>query len=343
MNELNRTLLDQLVKSRQRVDQLEKEVDAKRKENLLIKNHLQELTDFGEGLVVRMPEDWSLEEQNTALRLKMLSMSLGEYSTLVEENSKELHLNGKKHENLFREVMQENEAYCKELKKYNEKKADYEHVIKEALKVSFHADADVKNVLSAPDLESSRECTIGSKAEESSRNCGTLKNEEGVKLHEMTDEEFCDLQIRLLEAGHEMSKQELQAVEDMFEKTCISDNHAPVKASDRNLEVTEKVEPCKVDLLGLGWGGPSPAAIMRHVRMYDGVTNVSVDGDIASVYFKNVALASRFRKDGSPHNIDGIVVNVGEILLEKTAVVSSENSIETNVRVKVKRRIKHAL
>jgi len=342
MNELNQTLLDQLVKSRQRVDQLEKEVDAKRKENLLIKNHLQELTDFGEGLVVRMPEDWSLEEQNTALRLKMLLMSLGENSTVVEENSKELDLNGKKHENLFRELMQENEAHCKELKKNNEKKSDYERVIKEALKVSFHADADAQNLLSAPNLESSGERTIDNEAEESSIKCGTLMKEEDVKLHEMTDEEFCDLQIRLLEAGHEMSKQELQAVEDMFEKTCISDNHPPGIASDKKRVVSEKVEPCKVDLMGLGWGGPSPAAIMRHVRMFDGVTNVSVDGDIASVYFKNVALASRFRKDGSPHNIDGIVVNVGEILLEKTAVVSSENSIETNVRVKVKRRIKHA-
>merc|ERR1719309_1331981 len=127
-----------------------------------------------------------------------------------------------------------------------------------------------------------------------------------------------------------MSKQELQAVEDMFEKTW--DNHALAIVSDSKREVSEKVEPCKVDLLGLGWGGPSQAAIMRHVRMYDGVTNVSFEGDIASVFFLNVALASCFRKDGSPHNIDGIIVNVGEIILEKTAVVSREDSIETNVR-----------
>ena len=54
-----------------------------------------------------------------------------------------------------------------------------------------------------------------------------LKNKHGspitpsappLSLSKLTDEEFCDLQIRLLEAGHKLSKAEQQVVEEMTTK-----------------------------------------------------------------------------------------------------------------------------
>ena len=48
---------------------LENEVEARSRENLLLIQQLQELTDFSGGFTVAMPKDWSLEEQNTTLRM----------------------------------------------------------------------------------------------------------------------------------------------------------------------------------------------------------------------------------------------------------------------------------
>ena len=62
-------MLSQLFSSRQQVDTLEKEVEARSRENLLLRQQLQELTDFAGGFTVTKPKDWSLEEQNTALRM----------------------------------------------------------------------------------------------------------------------------------------------------------------------------------------------------------------------------------------------------------------------------------
>ena len=51
-------------------------------------------------------------------------------------------------------------------------------------------------------------------------------------------------------------------------------------------------------LTGLGWG-PSPGAVVRHVRQYEGVTKVRVEGDMAMVQFINLDWAAKFR--GASH------------------------------------------
>ena len=46
-----------------------RKVLARTRENMLLKQQLQDFTDYAEGLSVRMPGQWTLEEQITALRL----------------------------------------------------------------------------------------------------------------------------------------------------------------------------------------------------------------------------------------------------------------------------------
>ena len=65
------SVISLLTNSRQQVDTLEKEVAGRARENLLLRHQLHEMTDFAEGLLVTMPADWSLEEQNTALRVTL--------------------------------------------------------------------------------------------------------------------------------------------------------------------------------------------------------------------------------------------------------------------------------
>jgi hypothetical protein len=84
----------------------------------------------------------------------------------------------------------------------------------------------------------------------------------------------------LLEAGHKLSKEEQQGVEVMTNK--LSD--AEGLEMDRLAEEEMVLQPCQVMLTGLGWG-PSPGAVLRHVRQYEGVTNIRVDGDMAMVQF----------------------------------------------------------
>ena len=86
------SVLSQLVSSRQQVDTLEKEVEARSRENLLLRQQLQELTDFAGGLTVTMPRDWSLEEQNTALRLAVRTAM---ENLTGERMFKQLELGGK--------------------------------------------------------------------------------------------------------------------------------------------------------------------------------------------------------------------------------------------------------
>ena len=61
--------LSKLVVSKQQVETLEKKVLSNVKDNLVLKQQIQELKDFADGLLSRMPEHWTLEEQNMALKL----------------------------------------------------------------------------------------------------------------------------------------------------------------------------------------------------------------------------------------------------------------------------------
>ena len=47
------------------------------------------------------------------------------------------------------------------------------------------------------------------------------------------------------------------------------------------------LQPCEVILTCLGWG-PSNGAVVRHVRQYEGVTKVRVEGYMAMVQFINL-------------------------------------------------------
>ena len=365
------SVLSQLVSSRQQVDTLEKEVEARSRENLLLRQQLQELTDFAGGLTVRMPRDWSLEEQNTALRLAVRTAM----ENLTGEGMfKQLELGGKDLPSLVRKLMAENEEQGREMRRLErriteldinreglEKKEDESEAVtngdimktdrsvdtiekevdsleprcdivlgssdgeEQFARMSDLHDVSIKMELSKNQDEISTEVkpVTSSRAKLKSKHCSPLPpltpSVPHLPISQLTDEEFCDLQIRLLEAGHELSKEDQQVVEEMTNK--FSDTEG--LEVDRLAEEEMILQPCQVMLTGLGWG-PSPGAVVRHVREYEGVTKVRVEGDIAMVQFINLDWAEKFRGDGGQHLVEGCRLEVGEIVI----VEEVENNID---------------
>ena len=71
------------------------------------------------------------------------------------------------------------------------------------------------------------------------------------------------------------------------------------------------LQPCQVILTDLGWG-PSPGAVVRHARQYEGVTKVRVEGDMAMVQFINVDwAAAKFGSSGGQWMVEGCRMEVG--------------------------------
>eukprot|EP00092_Neocalanus_flemingeri_P034682 GFUD01037732.1.p1 GENE.GFUD01037732.1~~GFUD01037732.1.p1 ORF type:complete len:255 (+),score=96.94 GFUD01037732.1:89-853(+) len=117
------SIMSQLVSSRQQVDTLEKEVAGRARENLLLKQQLEELTDFAEGFSVSMPEGWSLEEQNTALRITLRTLR---EDWPGEEVQQGLEIAEENISNLVRMVMAENEEQGRVVRRLERKIAELE-------------------------------------------------------------------------------------------------------------------------------------------------------------------------------------------------------------------------
>merc|ERR1712096_578436 len=94
-------------------------------------------------------------------------------------------------------------------------------------------------------------------------------------------------------------------------------------------------QPCQVTITGLGWG-PPPGAVMRHVRKFQGVTMVKVEGDLATVQFNHLAWADKFRGEGGSHVVEGYRLDVGEVVTIGVEEIDCE--LETSVAVAVKSR-----
>jgi hypothetical protein len=104
------------------VDTWENEVKASSRENLLLRQQLQELTDFAGGFTVTMPKDLSLEEeQNTALRMLVRTVM----ANLTGEGEKDLP-------SLVRQLMDDNEEQVLEMRRLERRIAELD-VCKEGL------------------------------------------------------------------------------------------------------------------------------------------------------------------------------------------------------------------
>ena len=79
-------------------------------------------------------------------------------------------------------------------------------------------------------------------------------------VQSLTDEQFCDMQIRMLEAGQELSKKDMLLVEEMTSKKTDD------LRMDRYAEEVIILQPCQVTMAGLGWG-PPPVAVVRYQRV----------------------------------------------------------------------------
>jgi len=384
------SVLTQLASARQQVDTLEKEVEARSRENVLLKQQLQELTDFAEGLTVSMPGHWSLEEQNTALRLVLRAIR----EQVAEEEVTLMDFTGKDLPSLIRMIMAENEERGREIRKLERKNEELNICVnsleeKEDNKGdSFNAEksnpseplgdivqdssdgedhfarmSDLNHEIMRSEMNINSTITADEKIPQATHSeCSQLVKSSRARLRTsnqcssspiaspytppasptplsfLTDKEFCDLQIRLLEAGHDLSKQDQLVVEEMTNKL------SGVDMLEMEVPTEEILEPCQVTLSGLGWG-PSPGDVVRHVRKYEGVIEVRVDGDMAVLQFRNMEWADKFRGEGGHHVIEGCSLMVGEIMLieevgtvHENLTIKVEEEIVSSVAVRVKRR-----
>jgi len=342
-------IIAELVASKQQEDTLEKELLARTRENTLLKQRLQDLTDFAEGFDVIMPGQWSLEEQSTALRLMLKSIREG----VRGELSSESNLDGKDLPNLMRQVFAENEQQGRKVRRLEKKVAELSKYV-EKLKTNedltdhiivhkdfeykeislrgngnvavhessdeevfsslseLHSDTNIEykvdNTIdqvvtsSKPKLKKNLQCPL-------SKSAAVDAPISAKPISQLTDEEFCDLQIRLLEAEHQLNKKDLLVAEEV-----TADSEA--NRVEMKLPTVGKQQPCLVNLSGLSWG-PSPGAVVRHARDYEGVTKIKINGDNAEIHFINIEMAEQFRGQGENHIIDGVSIPLGELLVEE--------------------------
>ena len=90
--------------------------------------------------------------------------------------------------------------------------------------------------------------------------------------------------------------------------------------------------------------------MVRHVRQYEGVTKVRVEGDMAMVQFINLDWSEKIRGDGEHHIVEGCRLEVGEIVIVKEEETKSDiidkniesedvgEEIVSTVAVRVRRR-----
>jgi len=370
-------LMVQLVASRQEVDTLEKEVLARTRENMLLKQQLQDFTDYAEGLSVRMPGQWTLEEQITALRLVLRATR----EDMIGENVSEINVEEKDMPGLIRLAFAENEEQAREIRRLERKlieqshkdqktsqekgskssNMDYienlEHVCADGTGLQEGSDEEVAKTSSGLRCEAKAKTELNDDSLENlqllTSSKAKLKKNKKFSSHKksadpapvaksippvskLSDEEFCDLQIKLLEAGHELSKEEQLAVEEVMAK--MSD----AGSEKKKMPAVQEVKPCQVIMTDFSWG-LSPGAVVRHVRDYEGVSQIKVEGDTAIITFMNLEYAHKFRGEGENHIVGGFSLPVGDIVVVEEFEVSSKaiNVKEDliSVAVKVKRRV----
>ena len=372
-------LITELEISRHQKDTLEVELLARTRENTILKSRLQELIDYGEGLEVKMPGQWSIEEQTTALRLMLRVAREGAKC----EGNPNINFEGKDLPGLARQVFRENEQQWREVRRMERKAAELTKQV-ETLRKSKESkvkhDETVKKVNgfdldhdheSAPAVhsdsgdeacvrivdrdgemmdkssvldDSGKPLVTSSKAKlKKSKHCGEsipdIVPKSGKPLSQLTDEEFCDLQIRLLEAGHELSKEEQLVVEEVTAKF-----NETVNAENMLANTEEKQQPCQVIMTGLSWG-PNPGSVVRHARKYEGVTKIRVEGDLAIIEFSNVDVADKFWNGGEPHLVEGFSLSVGDVEMidvsgeaKVSAEADLEEELKSSVAVRVRRK-----
>jgi len=336
-------MITELEISMQQKDTLEVELLARTRENRILKNRLQELIDYGEGLDVKMPGQWSLEEQTTALRF-MLKAAREE--VMVEGKGK-IIFDGKDLPNLARLAFTENEEQWREVRRLERKVAELtKHLdtLREERggKVNYfgsNSNDTINYPASAADVpkgsagkdsarmidvngerevesDKSRKHVVTSSKAKLKKNslCSDSKSEytlqnSGKPVDQLTDEEFCDLQIRSLEAAHELRQQEQLVVEEVtskFNETDTSENMLSYKE--------EMGQPCQINLTGPSCG-PTPGAVGRYSRKYDGVSKIRVE------------------EDGGVEVIDD-----RSDAKDETPVANVEEELKSSVAVRVRRR-----
>jgi len=348
-------VLSKLVTSKQHVDDIEKEVMAKSKENLFNKQLIQELAGFAEGSIVGVPEHWTLEEQHTALRLVLRAIeeeATGEEVSLIDLEDKDLttivqltyeenEMLGRQASSLGRKVveltgiiagMTENKGEdheCLIEVEYTEKQQeDYASNEHERSVVNGHNSSisDLQDDMMKVDKNGNYVLRPGLE---------TMKGLLLVKSSKAKLKKFncCSsltksstlLAVSSNNAVLKLPKEEIRHTKAGHDPSKDDQLMSEEMSSKYGCEtgIDEKIQPCQVVLTGLGWGGLSPDLVENDARKYEGVTQVRIEGDTAVVEFRNAELASRFRGQGGYHVIEGYALEVGEVVVGQGSLLAN--------------------
>jgi len=308
------TVLEELSLTKQQVDSLEKEMSARTKENLLLKSHAQEMMEYADGLNTTMPREWSLEEQNTALRLTIRFMrekSFHDEALNIEFKEKE------KLDILVRLLMAENEEHCKSIEKLEKKiqtlaGSDSKSSKEKIMAVDKINNKNVNDYWQNNSLHEKATESLKYNEVDASKESDDINKKLNSSNNKLTDEEFCELQMRLLEENCKLSETEQVLLDEK-----LSVVHNP-EVGDKSQEDIEELalnrKPCKVFIHGIGWG-LSPAMVLKYLRNFQGVIDARFSGESAQVSFESVDLCEKFiyHKHGC-HSIDGYFLEVGEVV-----------------------------
>jgi len=354
-------VLSKLVTSKQQVDDIEKEVMVKSKENLLIKQQIQELAGFAEGSIVGMPEHWTLEEQHTAFKLVLRAIKeeeSGEEASLIDLEDKDLRA-------IVQLICEENEMLGKQASTLERNVVGLTGIIAGMTEKKDDEESFTESEYADTQLEYKQPEDTAVNAHESSVVNGL--NSRISDLHDdlMKVDISGNYQVREKLKGRllvKSSKAKLKKPNRCSSPTksstllAVSSDNAVLKLPKEEIShteaghdlgkddqlmkeeksskidcetgITEKMQQCQVVLTGLGRGGLSPDLVENDARKYEGVTQVRIEGDTAVVEFRNAELASRFRGQGGYHVIEGYALEVGEVVVGQGSLLAYGGYVE---------------
>jgi len=356
-------VLSKLVTSKQQVDNIEKEVMAKSKENLLIKQQIQELAGFAEDLIVDMPENWTLEDQHTAVKLVLRAIKedeTGEEVSLIVMENKDLpaivqlaheenKMLGQQARTLGRKVVELTgiiTGITERKRQDSENFTEIEYTEPEYKKLEDYAvhgygssvvdrhysrvSDDHDDLMSKVDRNSNFE--LRPEVETMKGRLFVKSSKAKLKKPNYYSSPSKPSTLLALSSNNAVSKlpeEEIRHTEAGHDAS--KDNplmREEISKFGCKTEITERVQKCQVVLTGLGWGGLAPDLVENHARKYEGVTQVRVEGDTAVVEFMNAELASRFRGHGGYHVIEGYALEVGELVVGQDSLVAPVGYVE---------------
>jgi len=327
------------------------------KDNLVLKQQIQELEHFADGVLSssRMPEHWTLEEQNMALKLVLRVIREG----LCGEKVLQIIIEENDYPDLIRLANVENELLAQELRGLERKVIELTANIAEFEEFEENGvDNNTERLYSETQQFGNIEVQghVSSNDDEQFATISDLRDDQITKIEthdcvvtpqthfEKKPGQVTSTKAKLKRGNKKCSSPNmlrtspdppvlmksddecgdvqsrlLKARRKLDEGDQLMEKEIASKfdkgTKGENEEDLLSIKPCQVVLTGLGWGGIPPTAVELDANSYEGVTQVKIEGDVAMVHFRSVEQAMKYKGHGEYHVIEGYALGVGDIIL----------------------------